>query len=84
MNIKINRSKDTFCDYLLIKLWEDYITKDNLEPDLNKIKNTTLVDNFMLCLNQDELAQFGIKTIENMQNYLSLAYQNLQSNDVKF
>ena len=95
MEIKIQQSKDTFCDYLLIKLWQSFLLTQSWELDSNDrgeelINHTKLVQDFMKHLESidskttTDLAQFGIKNSTMMTRYLKQAYANLLSNHVDF
>lgn len=93
--IKIQQSKDTFCDYLLIKLWQSFLSTQGWEPDFGDrgeelINHTKAVRDFMKHLESinsktaTDLAQFGIKDSTMMTRYLKQAYANLLSNHVDF
>lgn len=95
MEIKIQQSKDTFCDYLLIKLWQSFLLTQSWELDSSSrgeelINHTKLVQDFMKHLESidskttTDLAQFGIKNSTMMTRYLKQAYANLLSNHVDF
>lgn len=72
MEIKIQQSKDTFCDYLLIKLWQSFLLTQGWELDSSDcgeelINHAKVVQDFMKYLETidskttTDLAQFGIK-----------------------
>lgn len=93
--IKIQQSKDTFCDYLLIKLWQSFLLTQSWKLDSGDrgeelIKHTKAVQDFMKHLESidskttTDLAQFGIKNSTMMIRYLNQAYANLLSNHVDF
>lgn len=93
--IKIQQSKDTFCDYLLIKLWQNFLSKQGWEPNSSNhgeglINYTKTVRAFMNHLESShsktttDLAQFGVKNSTVMAKYLKQAYANLLSNYVDF
>ena len=95
MEIKIQQSKDTFCDYLLIKLWQSFLLAQSWELDSSSrgeelINHTKVVQDFMKYLESmhskttTDLAQFGIKNSTMMTRYLKQAYANLLSNHVDF
>lgn len=95
MEIKIQQSKDTFCDYLLIKLWQSFLLTQGWELDSNDrgeelINHAKAVQDFMKYLESidskttTDLAQFGIKNSTMMTRYLRQAYANLLSNHVDF
>lgn len=95
MEIKIQQSKDTFCDYLLIKLWQSFLLTQSWELDSSSrgeelINHTEVVQDFMKHLESidskttTDLAQFGIKNSTMMTRYLKQAYANLLSNHVDF
>ena len=95
MEIKIQQSKDTFCDYLLIKLWQSFLLTQIWELDSSGrgerlINHTKVVQDFMKHLESidskttTDLAQFGIKNSTMMTRYLKQAYANLLSNHVDF
>lgn len=92
--IKIQQSKDAFCDYLLVKSWQNYLRQMDLEIGTDKGYNLTerinIINDFMKNIeylystNVTDLAQFGIKSSTTMQQYLQQAYKNLQNNHVSF
>lgn len=93
--IKIQQSKDTFCDYLLIKLWQSFLLAQAWKLDSGDrgerlIDHTEAVQDFMKHLESidskttTDLAQFGIKNSTMMTRYLKQAYANLLSNHVDF
>ena len=95
MEIKIQQSKDTFCDYLLIKLWQSFLLTQSWElgsgdRGAELINHTKVVQDFMKHLESidskttTDLAQFGIKNSTMMTRYLKQAYANLLSNHVDF
>ena len=95
MEIKIQQSKDTFCDYLLIKLWQSFLLAQGWELDSSDrgeelINHTKVVQDFMKHLESidskttTDLAQFGVKNSTMMTRYLKQAYANLLSNHVDF
>lgn len=95
MEIKIQQSKDTFCDYLLIKLWQSFLLTQSWELDSSDrgkelINHTKVVQDFMKHLESidskttTDLAQFGVKNSTMMTRYLKQAYANLLSNHVDF
>ena len=95
MEIKIQQSKDTFCDYLLIKLWQSFLLTQNWKLDSSGrgkelINHTKVVQDFMKHLETidskttTDLAQFGVKNSTMMTRYLKQAYANLLSNHVDF
>ena len=95
MEIKIQQSKDTFCDYLLIKLWQSFLLTQSWELDSNGrgeelINHAEAVRDFMKHLESidskttTDLAQFGVKNSTMMTRYLKQAYDNLLSNHVDF
>lgn len=95
MEIKIQQSKDTFCDYLLIKLWQSFLLAqawklDSSDRGEELINHTKAVQDFMKHLESidsrttTDLAQFGIKNSTVMAKYLKQAYANLLSNHVDF
>ena len=95
MEIKIQQSKDTFCDYLLIKLWQSFLLTQGWKLDSDDrggelINHTKVVQDFMKHLEAidskttTDLAQFGIKNSTMMTRYLKQAYANLLSNHVDF
>lgn len=92
MKMKLQRSKDTFCDYLLTKMWKSFLTDSshNEARNFDLIKNLNLVSNFMHHLKQyysitdTDLEQFGIKSDRDMQMQLTYAYRNLIDNGVDF
>lgn len=95
MEIKIQQSKDTFCDYLLIKLWQSFLLAQAWELDSSDrgeklINHAKVVQDFMKYLETidskttTDLAQFGIKNSTMMTRYLKQAYANLLSNHVDF
>lgn len=95
MEIKIQQSKDTFCDYLLIKLWQSFSLTQGWELDSSDrgeelIDHVKAVQDFMKHLEAidskttTDLAQFGIKNSTMMTRYLKQAYANLLSNHVDF
>lgn len=95
MEIKIQQSKDTFCDYLLIKLWQSFLLTQSWELDSSNhgeelINHAKVVQDFMKHLESinskttTDLAQFGIKNSTMMTRYLKQAYANLLSNHVDF
>ena len=95
MEIKIQQSKDTFCDYLLIKLWQSFLLTQSWDLDSSSrgeelINHTKLVQDFIKYLESinskttTDLAQFGIKNSTMMTRYLKQAYANLLSNHVDF
>ena len=95
MEIKIQQSKDTFCDYLLIKLWQSFLLTQGWKLDSSSrgeelINHTEVVQDFMKHLESidskttTDLAQFGIKNSTMMIRYLKQAYANLLSNHVDF
>ena len=95
MEIKIQQSKDTFCDYLLIKLWQSFLLTQSWELDSSSrgeelINHAQAVQDFMKHLESidskttTDLAQFGIKNSTMMTRYLKQAYANLLSNHVDF
>ena len=95
MEIKIQQSKDTFCDYLLIKLWQSFLSTQAWELDSGDrgaelINHTKVVQDFMKYLESmhskttADLAQFGVKNSTMMTRYLKQAYANLLSNHVDF
>lgn len=95
MEIKIQQSKDTFCDYLLIKLWQSFLLTQSWELDSSNrgeelINHTEVVQDFMKHLEAidskttTDLAQFGVKNSTMMTRYLKQAYANLLSNHVDF
>ena len=92
MKMKLQRSKDTFCDYLLAKMWKSFLADSsyNEARNFDLIKNLNLVSNFMRHLKQyysitdTDLKQFGIKSNRDMQAQLTYAYCNLIDNNVDF
>ena len=95
MEIKIQQSKDTFCDYLLIKLWQSFLLTQGWKLNSSSrgeelINHTEVVQDFMKHLESidskttTDLAQFGIKNSTMMTRYLKQAYANLLSNHVDF
>lgn len=93
--IKIQQSKDTFCDYLLIKLWQSFLLTQGWELDFSGygeelINHAEAVQDFMKHLEAidskttTDLAQFGIKNSTMMTRHLKQAYANLLSNHVDF
>ena len=95
MEIKIQQSKDTFCDYLLIKLWQSFLLTQSWELDSSSrgeelINHAKAIQDFMKHLESidskttTDLAQFGIKNSTMMTRYLKQAYANLLSNHVDF
>lgn len=95
VGIKIQQSKDTFCDYLLIKLWQSFLSTQAWELDSGDrgeelINHTKAVRDFMKHLESidskttTDLAQFGVKNSTMMARYLKQAYANLLSNHVDF
>lgn len=95
MEIKIQQSKDTFCDYLLIKLWQSFLLTQSWELDSSNrgeelINHAKAVQDFMKHLESidskttTDLAQFGVKNSTMMTRYLKQAYANLLSNHVDF
>lgn len=95
MEIKIQQSKDTFCDYLLIKLWQSFLLTQGWKLDSSDrgeelINHAKVVQDFMKYLETidskttTDLAQFGIKNSTVMAKYLKQAYANLLSNHVDF
>lgn len=95
MEIKIQQSKDTFCDYLLIKLWQSFLLTQGWKLDSSDrgeklINHAKAVQDFMKHLESidskttTDLAQFGIKNSTMMIRYLKQAYANLLSNHVDF
>lgn len=92
MKLKLQRSKDTFCDYLLAKMWQSFLTNSSHDEtcDFDLIKNLNSVGDFMRYLKQfysitdTDLKQFGIKSDRDMQAQLTYAYRNLIDNGVDF
>lgn len=95
MEIKIQQSKDTFCDYLLIKLWQSFLLTQGWKLDSSSrgeelINHTEVVQDFIKHLESidskttTDLVQFGIKNSTMMIRYLKQAYANLLSNHVDF
>ena len=95
VGIKIQQSKDTFCDYLLIKSWQSFLLTQNWELDSSDhgeelINHTKVVQDFMKHLEAiyskttTDLTQFGVKNSTMMTKYLKQAYANLLSNHVDF
>ena len=92
MKMTLQRSKDTFCDYLLAKMWQSFLTNSQYDEtcDFDLIKNLNSVVNFMRHLRQlysmtdSDLKQFGIKNAHDMQLQLTYAYRNLIDNGVDF
>lgn len=91
--IKIQHSKDAFCDFLLTRLWQNWLTQNghDIDRDFDLIsENLDYVKDFMhyleyISLSYDhELSQFGIKTPEDLQKQLKQSYENLTSNDIEF
>lgn len=88
----LQRSKDTFCDYLLAKMWKSFLTNSQYDEtcDFDLIKNLNSVVDFMRHLSQVysmtdiDLKQFGIKNAHDMQLRLTYAYRNLIDNGVDF
>lgn len=92
MKLKLQRSKDTFCDYLLAKMWQSFLANSTYDEtcDFDLIKNLNSVGDFMRHLKQfysitdTDLKQFGIKSDRDMQTQLTYAYRNLIDNGVDF
>lgn len=92
MKIKLQRSKDTFCDYLLANMWQSFLAHSSYDEtcDFDLIKNLNSVGDFMRHLKQfysitdTDLMQFGIKNDRDMQTQLTYAYRNLIDNGVDF
>lgn len=95
MEIKIQQSKDTFCDYLLIKLWQSFLLTQGWKLDSSDrgeelINHVKAVQDFMKHLESidskttTDLAQFGVKNSTMMTRYLKQAYADLLSNHVDF
>lgn len=90
-NFKIQKSKDAFCDFLLVNLWQLFLENDNYndEQDFDLVQNTDYVQKFIeyldyLSNNKKALAQFNLHSIKAMQTQLTNAYHNLINNDVDF
>lgn len=89
-NIKMQHSKDMFCDYLLAKLWQHFliINHYDIDQDYDLItKHPEYVHNFIKFIKEitessdDNLMQFNLNTTKNMTKQLVHAYQNLINND---
>ena len=92
MKMKLQRSKDTFCDYLLAKMWQSFLNNSSYDEtcDFDLIKNLNSVSDFMHYLRQfysiteTDLKQFGIKSDRDIQAQLTYVYRNLIDNGVDF
>lgn len=92
-NIKIQLSKDYLCDYLLTRLWLDYLQESPF-ADLSIASNQSyLAELKLICgfidytertfnINQSDLAQFSLATPEQMQKYLKQALTNIHQTNL--
>lgn len=82
---KIPQSKDMMADYLLAKSWRNWLyssIRDSVGQDYSLLKNMVYVHGFYtyMCIGDDGLEQFGIKSDVDMQKALLNAYHNLHGN----
>lgn len=91
--IKIQHSKDLFCDFLLAKLWQTWLNEngyeterdfDMLDQDKQRITDFAHYLEKISSTSASELEQFGIKNVDDLQNQLKQSYRNLVNNDIDF
>lgn len=90
---KIQHSKDQFCDFLLAKMWQTWLKENgyDTERDFDLLdQDKQLVTDFAHYLEKisstsaSKLEQFGIKSVDNLQEQLKQSYRNLVDNDIDF
>lgn len=92
-DIKMQHSKDCLCDYLLTRLWLDYLSKSSFadlskEPGQSYLAELKLIRGFIdytectFNITQSDLAQFSLATPEQMQKYLKQAFINVHHTDL--
>lgn len=86
MVINVPQSKDAFCDFLLARMWQTFL--DEVGADSNADYDLTdddeCIDAFYRLFGKDKLKQFNINSKEDLQQYLKLAYHNLDNSDIIF
>lgn len=90
--IKLQHSKDLFCDFLLAKMWQGWLKKNNFDTDrdYDLISNRDHISQFYqdlinkLTINQNEFEQFSIKSVDDLQKQLRQSYYNLMDNDIDY
>lgn len=89
----MQRSKDTLCDYFLVKLWDSWLDskKYDVNIDFDLIDDQPeYVAEFMQYLEYitgiraTDLKQFGFKSVSDLQNYLKQAFHNLENSGIDF
>ena len=90
--IKLQHSKDLFCDFLLAKMWQGWLKENNFDTDrdYDLISNRDNISQFYqdlinkLTINQNEFEQFSIKSVDDLQKQLRQSYYNLMDNDIDY
>ena len=90
--IKLQHSKDLFCDFLLAKMWQGWLKKNKLDidRDYDLISNRDNISQFYqdlinkLTISQNEFEQFSIKSVDDLQKQLRQSYYNLMDNDIDY
>lgn len=88
---KIQHSKDTFCDYLLVHTWHDFLDLVGMgiaKKDSSDLISLSQMDNFASFLSNDNenpykmLKPFGIDDNEDLQKQLKQSIKNLKNQDL--
>ena len=90
--IKLQHSKDLFCDFLLAKMWQGWLKENKLDTDrdYDLISNRDHINQFYqnlinkLTISQKEFEQFSIKSVDDLQKQLRQSYYNLMDNDIDY
>ena len=91
--IKIQHSKDQFCDFLLAKMWQTWLKEngydterdfDLLDQDKQRVTEFAHYLEKAFSTSASELEQFGIKSVDDLYNQLKQSYCNLVNNDIDF
>lgn len=91
-SITMQHSKDLFFDFILAKMWQGYLVKDNLddERDYDLISNDAETTRFYdsltskLEITPEQFKQFNIKSAKDLQKQLRQSYYNLIDNNIDF
>ncbi len=93
LNINIQYSKDMLCDYLLVNLWQHFLSINhyNIDQDYELIaQRPDYINDFINFINKItklsdvNLTQFDLSTTKSMTKQLTQAYQNLVNNNFTF
>lgn len=92
-NIKMQLSKGYLCDYLLTRLWLDYLRESpftdlSIASSQSYLAHLKLIRGFIdytentFIITQSDLAQFNLAKPEQMQKYLKQALTNIHQTNL--